>query len=329
VHDENHITEPLRWAANCRTVGARISIARSGGGARDLEGESMPGQAQAESTTAGAQVRRPSEAVLPRIGYALLLLEAAALAAYYATHKVAPGDRVGHAIGWAGTGSMVLMHVYSLRRRVRALSGWGRLSAWLRLHIFLGLQGALLVTFHSLHLSQLANFSGATIVLTLIVVASGSLGRYLYSWLPRSLTGERLSAREIEAELAALQPLVAAGAVEHADVAGAAAALERMPALTGRMSLWGLIGEDRRTRRGLAALDRALANARRAPHGPELAGYAAALRRRAALTRRLAALTAAERMFRNWHLFHKPLTIVLLGAVVLHVVTHYIYGFSG
>ena len=44
-----------------------------------------------------------------------------------------------------------------------------------------------------------------------------------------------------------------------------------------------------------------------------------------------AVLTAAERLFRNWHLFHKPLTFVLLGAVVLHVVAHYIYaaGMSG
>jgi hypothetical protein len=42
-------------------------------------------------------------------------------------------------------------------------------------------------------------------------------------------------------------------------------------------------------------------------------------------------LTAADRMFRNWHLLHKPLTFILLGSVVLHVVAHYIYAaqFSG
>jgi hypothetical protein len=49
------------------------------------------------------------------------------------------------------------------------------------------------------------------------------------------------------------------------------------------------------------------------------------------LARRLAMLTAAERVFRNWTILHKPLTYILAGAVVLHVISHYIYAaqFSG
>jgi hypothetical protein len=287
----------------------------------------MGGESQAERGTRHSQARKrsASEAVLPNVAYALLFVEALALSGYYATHEVAAGDRIGHSIGWAGTASMVLMHVYSLRKRIPAFSGWGRLSAWLHLHIFLGLQGALLVTFHSLHLARLANISGATIVLTLIVVASGMLGRYLYSWLPRSLTGERLSAREIEAELTELQPVVAAAAAAHTELAQAANLLAGLPPLTGRTTLATLIHEDRRTRRTLKALDRALAAASSARQDPRFLDFAPALRRRATLTRRLAALTAAERLFRNWHLFHKPLTFILLGAVVLHIVAHYIY----
>jgi hypothetical protein len=269
--------------------------------------------------------------VLPTVGYVVLLAEAAALTAFWATHEVRAADPIGHGIGWAGTGSMLLMHVYSIRKRVRALQHLGRLSSWLKLHIFLGLQGALLVCFHSAHLRTVGNISGATIAVTLVVVASGIFGRYLYSQIPKALTGERLGAREIEAELAELAPRVAAGRAAHPALEAAVAAQAEAQPISGRMGFGELVREDLRTRRTLRQLERALRAEARAHGGPELDPFAAALRRRSALARRLGALTAAERVFRSWHLFHKPLTLVLLGVVVLHVVAHYIYsaGFSG
>jgi hypothetical protein len=291
----------------------------------------MPAGAQAETSRVVLERRASAEPVLPGFAYVLLLVEAAFLTWLYATHEVRPGDLVGHAIGWGGTGSMAAMHVYSVRKRIRALAGLGRLRSWLQLHIFLGLQGAMMVTFHSLHLTTLVNISGATLALTLIVAASGAFGRYLYSWLPKSLSGERLDARGIEAELVRLQPTIAAGAGAHPELAKAAAAVESRAPLDGRLGLGGLIAEDRRTRRALAGLNRAIGAVRRGSPGPELLDYIAALQRRAVLTRRLAGLTAAERMFRSWHVFHKPLTVVLLGSVVLHIVAHYVYAarFSG
>jgi hypothetical protein len=143
--------------------------------------------------------------------------------------------------------------------------------------------------------------------------------------LPKALSGERLTARQIEAELATLQPLVAAGRAQHPALAAAIDELEAAQPITGKLGLRALVSEDLRTRRALRHLNRALAVERRAHGGPELAALAQATRRRGALARRLGMLTAAERLFRGWHLFHKPLTFVLLGAVILHVVAHYIY----
>src|SRR5205823_145201 len=156
------------------------------------------------------------------------------------------------------TGSMVLMHVYSIRKRVRALAQFGRLSAWLKLHIFLGLQGALLVCFHSAHLKTVGNIAGATIAVTLVVVASGIFGRYLYSQIPKGLTGERLGAREIEAELAELAPIVAEGRAAHPALEAAVAAQADARPITGRMNFGELVREDARTRRALRSLERAL-----------------------------------------------------------------------
>lgn len=304
------------------------------GATRDTGQRVTRGNVQATAATAAPSIRPPADVVLPAAGYALLAVEAAALAWLWATRDVSAGSTLGHGIGWAGTASMLLMHVYSLRKRVRALSRWGKLSTWLGLHIFLGLQGALFVTFHSLHLQTLQSISGGTIALTAVVVASGAFGRYLYSFIPKGLTGERLSAREVEAELARLQPIVAAAQAAHPAITEAIEAHSRATPLTGRMTLAQLVREDLHTRRALRALGRALDADGRTHAGPandEARRFAAAVRRRGALARRLAVLTGAERLFRNWHLFHKPLTFVLFGAVVLHVVAHYIYaaGMSG
>jgi hypothetical protein len=265
----------------------------------------------------------PREVVLPTVYYALLLAEAAGLTYYWLTVEVSAGDRVGHTIGWAGTASMCLMHVYSLRKRLRAFSSWGRLSSWLHVHIFLGLQGALFVCFHSAHLKTLSNISGATILCTLIVVVSGMFGRYLFAMLPRSITGERLSAHQVEAELVALTPKIDAERAAHPAVEAALREWELRKPVTdlfgGRMTLGQLVAENARTRKVVRHLEEAL------KAGGEVGDFAQAVRRRAQLTRKLSLLTAAERSFRYWHLLHKPLTFILLGVTVLHIVAHYIY----
>jgi len=143
--------------------------------------------------------------VLPAAYYAILVAELAALIWLSRTRTIRAGDAIGHGIGWAGTASMVLMHVYSVRRRVRAFARWGSIRTWLHVHIFLGLQGAMLVTFHSMHLQSLVNLSGLTLAMTLVVVASGLFGRYLFSHLPKSVSGERLTKQEIEREIDALR----------------------------------------------------------------------------------------------------------------------------
>ncbi len=275
----------------------------------------------------------PVEVVLPLAYYLILVAEAIGLWYFYATHEVSAGRMPGHLIGWIGTGSMLLMHIYSIRRRVRALSHWGRLSTWLHMHIFLGLQGAMLVTFHSAHLVTVSNISGATLICTLVVVASGMFGRYLFSLLPKGVSGQRLTAREIEGELAELQknlsysshPAIEQALKEHAEC----------EPITGKMSVRALIGEDLRARRAIklinAALKQMVVQAKPEGGASDLELFAAAVRRRAFLARRLALLQGAERMFRNWHILHKPLTFILLGVVVLHIVSHYIYAaqFSG
>jgi hypothetical protein len=268
-------------------------------------------------------VKLPAEVVLPTPLYAVLALELVALVIVY-RGDVPASSPLGHGIGWAGTASMLIMHVYSVRRRVRALAHLGKLRYWLQFHIFMGLQGALLVTFHSVHLKTVGNIAGITIVLTLVVVLSGIFGRYLFSLIPKNLNGERLGAREIEAELAEMAPVFKRSA--QPSIEAAVAEIEKSTPLDQKASLIELVKEDLRARRAFAHLNHAIRQARRSASSGELEEFCDLMRRRGLLARRLAMLTGAERLFRNWTVMHKPLTYLLAGAVVLHIVAHYIYG---
>ncbi len=244
--------------------------------------------------------------MLSRPYVAVLVVEVLALGMLLArgeTHDAVPH---GYLIGWLGTGSMLLMHVYSVRRRVRALSRLGKLRDFLHFHIFAGLQGALFVSYHSIRLHSSRNLQALNILLVGIVVCSGAFGRYLYSFLPRTLSGDRMSARQIEAEiqqLSAALPRQAPGGRE-----------ERAPAV--EVTLLQVMREDLRARRALRELGE------QADVPPPM--YLQT-RRLLYLRLRIATLTRAEPYFRGWIVLHRPLTFLLFGLTVLHILAHYLF----
>ena len=108
------------------------------------------------------------------------------------------GGSVGHTLGVVGSSMMVLMLLYSVRKRVGALRRLGPLGRWLDVHIFLGVFGPLLVVLHSSFKVQgLVALSFWSMV---VVASSGVLGRYLYLQIPRTRAGEELALAELEAE---------------------------------------------------------------------------------------------------------------------------------
>ena len=104
----------------------------------------------------------------------------------------------GHLLGIIGTFFMLLLLLYSIRKRFRFASGWGSLNVWLSAHIFLGIAGPALVLFHSAF-----KFSGIVSIAfwsMALVVASGVVGKYIFTLIPRSLSGMELNRIELEAE---------------------------------------------------------------------------------------------------------------------------------
>ncbi|MBE7534534.1 MAG: hypothetical protein HS124_02225 [Anaerolineales bacterium] len=104
------------------------------------------------------------------------------------TREIPPaGDLFGHGIGIVGFVLMMLTEtLYSLRKRSRSVK-WGRMSTWLQIHIFTGIVGPYMVLLHTSW--KFNGIAGVTTLLTVIIVVSGFIGRYVFTRIPRTMDG--------------------------------------------------------------------------------------------------------------------------------------------
>jgi len=106
----------------------------------------------------------------------------------FVTREIPPASEVfGHGIGIMGFVLMLMTEtLYSLRKRSRGVR-WGKMSVWLQFHIFTGLVGPYMVLLHTSW--KFNGIAGATTLLTIIIVVSGFIGRYIFTRIPRTLDG--------------------------------------------------------------------------------------------------------------------------------------------
>ena len=76
--------------------------------------------------------------------------------------------------------------LYTIRKRIRTIR-WGRMSIWLQFHIFTGIVGPFLVLLHTSW--KFNGLAGIVLLLTVIIVISGFIGRYFYTAIPRTIDG--------------------------------------------------------------------------------------------------------------------------------------------
>lgn len=108
----------------------------------------------------------------------------------------------GHLLGIIGFLLMLMTEIlYTLRKRSQ-LARWGRMSDWLQLHIFTGLVGPFMVLLHTSW--KFNGLAGLVTLLTIIIVASGFVGRYIYTRIPRTLEGTELESQSGASQRTAL-----------------------------------------------------------------------------------------------------------------------------
>ncbi len=281
------------------------------------------GSAAAVRAPAGrsAPARPRRDLAVPLAGALAVLLAAAGYALREERYLV-PDRGPGYALGLFGLGCMVALLVYPLRKRWRPLHRFGRLAAFFRAHMLLGILGPLAVLFH-------ANFrlgsrnSTVALVAMLLVAGSGFLGRFVYARIHRGLYGRRLRLQEVEREAAygwvGLQQVVALDPA----LAGPFLAFERElsrpvgPLAAARRFL--AVG--RRARRLARAADRALLRA----GVPDREASRAAVERYLRAAVDVARFTACERLFALWHAVHVPLCALLFGAAAVHVAAVHLF----
>jgi hypothetical protein len=220
-----------------------------------------------------------------------------------------PSAPVGHALGIGGFLMMLVPVAYSIRKKVRRFRDLGRIQTWLEVHIFSGIVGPALVTFHTSF-----KFNGVVSVAywsMVTVVLSGFVGRYLYVRIPKTIRGVELTQAELDARARELSQRIADEALPPSTLA-AIEAFEHRIQPPPSPSYISLFAGERRMQRELRALR---ADARSQLHDDALAFIA----ERATLRRRMAYLKKTKVLFDAWHVFHMPLVYVMFVIVVVHV----------
>ncbi|GAB4415607.1 MAG: hypothetical protein Kow002_00810 [Anaerolineales bacterium] len=124
------------------------------------------------------------------------------------TREIPPaGELFGHSLGILGFTLMLMTEtLYSLRKRSRS-ARWGRMSSWLQFHIFTGLVGPYMVLLHTSW--KFNGLAGVTTLLTVIIVISGFIGRYIYTRIPRTADGLEIQGALPEKALKSARRLMA------------------------------------------------------------------------------------------------------------------------
>ncbi|MEQ1729158.1 MAG: hypothetical protein ABL982_12340 [Vicinamibacterales bacterium] len=242
---------------------------------------------------------------------------ALAVRAYEPAHRLLrPSGPAGQSFGLVGTVLMVMPFAYMARKRVSAMKGAGALKHWLQLHLFCGIAGPVLVTFHTSFkfngLIAAAYWSMVTVML------SGFVGRYLFVRIPRSIRGNELTRAELDERAHDLHDQLALSVASDRlmqEVEAFEATV--VPADASRRSLAEqLTGDVLFGRRLRAFVSRLEAEGVSPSVREEIAGVT---RERVRLLRALFHLERTKELFQLWHVFHLPLVYLLLVIAAAHI----------
>jgi hypothetical protein len=238
------------------------------------------------------------------------------------TYGEIPGasDLFGHSIGIVGFILMLMAEsLYTLRKRSRS-ARWGRMSSWLQFHIFTGLVGPYMVLLHTSW--KFNGLAGMVMLLTMIIVASGFLGRYIYTSVPRTVDGIEIEASELEQQIRTVDSEMQNWLARRPELYRSLSQRLTPTSITsGNRLVFGraFVEWNARLRwwRTSSRMDR---NARaQAKQLNEL------LKRERNLRRQLASIALTRRLLGLWHAIHIPIGMALFIAAFIHIIAAIYY----
>lgn len=282
-------------------------------------------------------VKRPLERGLP-ILFAITVLVALLMGFLSRGEQhITPEEGTGYWLGICGATMMLMLMLYPLRKRIKILRPMGSVGAWFRIHMLFGILGPTLILFHSNFKLSSANATAATLAM-LTVVASGLVGRYLYSRVHMGLYGRKAEADDLLEDIAILEDslcenaaddrqfVTALGELEHYLPAADAGAISSLSAM---MKLKREAGRVTRTlsKRADLILKTKARNERwtRSERRAAANNVRNQLRLFRLALQKTAALAFYTRLFALWHVMHLPLFILLIVTAVLHILAVHLY----
>lgn len=197
----------------------------------------------------------------------------------------AASSLVGHGIGVLGVILMLMTEtLYSIRKQLTD-ARWGSMAGWLRFHMVTGLVGPYMVLLHTS--MRFRGLAGVAMLLTIVVVISGLVGRYIYTAVPRAIYDDEPEASALDRQMARAE-----------------------------VSPMGSTGQEMASSVALAP----------SPLGTDQAEkMQSPVARRRSLDRRLHRLAAQRGALAAWHSIHVPLTWALFVTALVHIVAALYY----
>lgn len=233
-----------------------------------------------------------------------------------------PSGLIGQPAGILALLIFLFLWLYPLRKKFKSLAWTGSLGRWMDIHILAALGLPLLLAIHAAW--RFDGVIGLGFLSMMIVVASGIVGRYLYVRIPRSKSGVELTRDEVSARRRALVQQIAetmqvdVETIERTLRIGGATA-----EASGIMRTLGqLLTNDIRRWRTARELRRKWKNSVRSERAGDRAALAQAVKlasREISLEQQARMLNATHKVFRYWHVAHRPFALTALVAVVVHV----------
>lgn len=253
------------------------------------------------------------------------------------SNMISPEDGLGYWLGIVGGSMMLVLLLYPLRKRIRALRFLGGTQQWFRMHMILGVLGPVLVLYHSNF--QLGSFNSRVALYCMLLVAgSGVIGRHIYAHIHNGLYGQKTSLKEMRTDLtlsleksqglATLLPTLTKQLETLSTQVQGDAVTGRLT--TGASILWSV-------RRYFIWTSLLLTAHRelklRSDASPAIARDLPRLRKTSStfirkfvrLTSRVAQFTLYERLFSLWHVLHMPLFFMMIISALVHVLAVHMY----
>lgn len=224
-----------------------------------------------------------------------------------------PGGILSHGLGILGSLMLLLLLLYSLRKRTRIFGKSGSVRKWLDIHIFFGTVGPLFIILHSTF--KLNGLVSVSFWSMLLVALSGFIGRYLYIQIPRSIRGNELSIDQINQQKSRLdEKLLSSFSIDEKEIEH----LENSVAGSFKGGLIQMFTADLFRFFRLFAIERQLRRRRGIPKSSSKK-LIKILTQKALLDRRIAILSRVHKLFHYWHVFHKPFAVLMYIIMFVHV----------